>query len=151
MNKTDAKFYICVFAVGIGVFADQVDNAALVEDLGYGLRLFKNQLEDSEAIQDVIEKVAHRNSSYARQASRFSEMWKSQMRISARDEATFWIESLLKYGNLDHLRLQDYHLNLIQYFSIDVIFMILTLLMIVSFCICKLCKLCCFKSKFKTD
>ena len=140
-----------LFTVGIGVFADQVDNAALVEDLGYGLRLFKHQLEDSEAIQGIIEKVAHKNSSYARQASLFSEMWKSQMRLSPRDEATFWIETLLKYGNLDHLRLQDYHLNLIQYFSIDVIFVIFSFLTITFFCLFNLCKHCCFKSKFKTD
>ena len=108
--------------MGVGVFADQVDNAALVEDLGYGLRLFKHQLEDSGAIKEVVEKVAKKNSTYAQQVSRFNQIWRLQIQIqSPKEEATFWIETLARYGHLDHLKIQDFHLTWIQYFSIDVV------------------------------
>ena len=66
--------------------------------------------------------------SYQRQVNRYSDMWRSDDR-SGFDEAIYWIELLIKYGNFDHLQINDRHLNLLQYFSVDVIafyFLILT-------------------------
>ena len=127
--------------MGVGIFADQVDNAALVEDLGYGLRLVKDQLEDSVAIQNIVEKVAQKNSTYAQRVAHFNLMWRSQMAIqSPKEEATFWIEMLAQHGNLNHLQVQDYHLNWIQYFCIDVVLFLIFLicsLIAVFILICK--------------
>ena len=152
-SNTEKHFQSCSFliTVGHGIFADQVDNAALVEDHGYGLRLLKYQLEDPESIKDIIEKVACKNSTFAIQASRFSEMWRSQMKISARDQATFWIESLLKYKDFKHLIVQDYHLYTLQYFSIDVILFLMFSSSFVCICVIFLVKRFCFKTKTKTD
>ena len=50
----------------------------------------------------------------------FSTMWRLSQERSGFDEAIYWIELLLKLGNFDHLKINDHHLNLIQYFCVDV-------------------------------
>ena len=50
----------------------------------------------------------------------FSTMWRLSQERSGFDEAIYWIELLLKLGNFDHLKINDQHLNLIQYFCVDV-------------------------------
>ena len=47
-------------------------------------------------------------------------MWRLSQERSGFDEAIYWIELLLKLGNFDHLKINDHHLNLIQYFCVDV-------------------------------
>ena len=47
-------------------------------------------------------------------------MWKSSQERSGFEEAIYWIELLIKLKNFDHLKINDGHLNLIQYFCIDV-------------------------------
>ena len=37
------------------------------------------------------------------------------------EEAVYWLELLIKYGNLDHLRINDFDLNLVQYLCLDVL------------------------------
>ena len=146
------RFKLFLLTVGVGIFADQVDNAALVEDLGYGLRLFKHQLVDSGAIKEKVEKVAKKNSTYAQQVSQFNQMWRLQMQIqSPKDEATFWIETLARYGHLDHLKVQDFHLNWIQYFSIDVVLVLFFLLSALNIGIIWICKVHLCKAKAKKD
>ena len=41
--------------------------------------------------------------------------------FSPQEEATMWIERLLKFKTLRHLRMEQHDLALWQYFSIDVI------------------------------
>ena len=50
-------------------------------------------------------------------------MWKSSQERSGFEEAIYWIELLIKFKNFDHLKINDGHLNLIQYFCIDVFFL----------------------------
>ena len=138
--------------MGVGIFADQMENAAFVEDLGYGLRLFKQQLVNSSAIKELVEKVATKNSTYAGQISKFSQMWRQQMQIqSPKEEATFWIETLAQHGHFDHLKIQDWHLNWIQYFSIDVIAVLLFLIAVLIIGITWICKIHLCRAKAKKD
>ena len=131
---------------------DQMENAAFVEDLGYGLRLYKYQLVNSSAIKELVEKVATKNSTYAGQISKFSQMWRQQMQVqSPKEEATFWIETLAQHGHFDHLKIQDWHLNWIQYFSIDVIAVLLSLIVVLIIVIIWICKLYLCRAKAKKD
>ena len=45
-------------------------------------------------------------------------MWREER--SGFDEAIYWIELLIKFGNFDHLKIHDQHLNVLQYFCFDV-------------------------------
>ena len=46
-------------------------------------------------------------------------MWRDMGREGF-DEAVYWLELLIKYGSLDHLRINDDSLSLAQYLSLDV-------------------------------
>ena len=58
--------------------------------------------------------------SYQENVEKYSEMWKSSQERSGFEEAIYWIELLIKLKNFDHLKINDGHLNLIQYFCVDV-------------------------------
>ena len=77
--------------------------------------------------------------SYQRQVTRYSDMWRSDQR-SGFDEAIYWIELLIKYGNFDHLQINDRHLNLLQYFSVDVIAFYLLLLTAWAYTTVRVCR-----------
>ena len=47
-------------------------------------------------------------------------MWRDMGREGF-EEAVYWLELLIKYGNLDHLRMNDFDLNLVQYLCLDVL------------------------------
>ena len=47
------------------------------------------------------------------------------------EEAVYWLELLIKYGNLDHLRINDFDLNLVQYLCLDVLAFYLLVLLVV--------------------
>ena len=71
-------------------------------------------------------------------------MWRSDQR-SGFDEAIYWLELLIKYGNFDHLKINDRHLNLLQYFLVDVIAFYLLIFSLITFLATKL-----FVIKLKT-
>ena len=47
------------------------------------------------------------------------------------EEAVFWLELLIEYGNLDHLRINDSDLNLVQYLCLDVLAFYLLIFLVV--------------------
>ena len=51
---------------------------------------------------------------------RMASMWQERP-LSGQEEATVYLESLLKYKHFSHLKIPDNELSLLQYFSIDVI------------------------------
>ena len=57
-------------------------------------------------------------------------MWRDMGREGF-EEAVFWLELLIKYGNLDHLRINDFDLNLVQYLCLDVLAFYLLILLVV--------------------
>ena len=66
-------------------------------------------------------------------------MWRSDER-SGFHEAIYWIELLIKYGNFDHLQINDRHLNLLQYFSVDVIAFYLLLVTALAYLSTTVCR-----------
>lgn len=51
---------------------------------------------------------------------RMASLWRSRSEKPA-DEMAYWVEMLAKYGNMDHLRIEDYDLTLVEYYCLDVI------------------------------
>ena len=66
--------------------------------------------------------------SYRKEVNRIADIWQDQPRQPI-DEATYWLELLIKYKNFDHWKINDFHLNFFQYFSVDVI-----IFLVFSFC-----------------
>ena len=119
--------------VAVGIFADQIDNAALVDDLGVAFRLLKDELNEPRKILFALDQVLS-NASFQEKANHLSAVWQDEL-ISPKVEAIYWIELLLKYGNLRHLKIDDNDLTLFQYFSLDVILFLLGLLILPVFCL----------------
>ena len=61
---------------------------------------------------------------------RFSAMWRDMGREGF-EEAVYWLELLIKYGNLDHLRINDFDLNLVQYLCLDVLAFYLLIFLVI--------------------
>jgi glucuronosyltransferase len=59
-------------------------------------------------------------SRYKSSVNRHADIWRDQP-VTPAEEMRYWLELLVKYKNLDHLRIHDDHLNLLQYLCIDVI------------------------------
>ena len=57
-------------------------------------------------------------------------MWRDMGREGF-EEAIYWLELLIKYGNLDHLRINDFDLNLVQYLCLDVLAFYLLVFLVV--------------------
>ena len=64
-----------------------------------------------------------------------------------RELMAHWIELLAKYRHFDHLQIQDDHLNMIQYFSMDIIGFLLLGIVVVVGALAQL--LCCKGKKMK--
>lgn len=135
------SIYYGVPMIAVGIFADQVDNAAFVEDFGVAVRLSKDDLDDAKLISHALEKICQ-DSTYGQNAHRISSMWRDRL-VSPSNEAIYWIETLVKYGNLRHLRIEDHDLSLWQYFSLDVILFISTLFIFQVIFILTLARHCC--------
>ena len=51
------SIYYGVPLVASGIFADQVDNAAIVEDIGVAIKIDKSELSNSTKIHEAITRV----------------------------------------------------------------------------------------------
>ena len=72
--------------------------------------------------------------SYQQNVEKYSEMWQISQERSGFEEAIYWIELLIKLKNFDHLKINDGHLNLIQYFCIDV-FVLYFVVLLTALCL----------------
>ena len=137
MNGVMESLYHRVPLLCMPIFADQPDNAARLVERGLGLALDRYNLNHhlvTEAITEILQ-----NKSYQRQVNRYSDMWRADER-SGFQEAIYWIELLIKYGNFDHLQINDRHLNLLQYFSVDVIAFYLLILTVLAYLTISVCR-----------
>ncbi len=141
------SIYYGVPMLAVGIFADQVDNAAYVQDLGVAYRLDKSDLTDKLKILKGLNGVLE-DSSYAARVRFLSAMWRDD-NLQTKQVAIGAIEKLLKYGDFSHLRIEDYDLYFWQYFCLDV-FAALALLLIFGpwLCYCCLKKACQFAQKW---
>ena len=118
------------------IFADQPDNAARLVERGLGLALDRYNL-NQDRVTEAIHEILH-DKRYKAKVDRYADMWRADER-SGFDEAIYWLELLMKYGNFDHLKINDRQLNLLQYFSVDVIAFYLLIVSLATFLATKLC------------
>lgn len=55
--------------------------------------------------------------------NRYANLWREPL-LTPVQEATHWVETLAKYGNMEHLIVKDYGLSLFQYFCIEILFIL---------------------------
>ncbi|XP_052378118.1 UDP-glucuronosyltransferase-like isoform X1 [Oncorhynchus keta] len=125
--------------VMLPLFGDQSDNVhrMVVRGVGEVLTLFDIT---SEKLVEALNKVIN-DKSYKEKMLKLSAVHKDRP-IEPLDLAVFWAEFVMRHGGAEHLRPAAHDLNWIQYHSLDVFTLLLTIVLIVVMVTVKCCKVC---------
>ncbi|XP_036814545.1 UDP-glucuronosyltransferase [Oncorhynchus mykiss] len=125
--------------VMLPLFGDQSDNVhrMAVRGVGEVLTLFDIT---SEKLVEALNKVIN-DKSYKEKMLKLSAVHKDRP-IEPLDLAVFWSEFVMRHGGAEHLRPAAHDLNWIQYHSLDVFTLLLTIVLIVVMVTVKCCKVC---------
>ncbi|CAB4066253.1 UGT [Lepeophtheirus salmonis] len=127
MGGIQESVYYGVPMVIIPIFGDQNDNAARIQHYELGLYVVKSRL-NYDNLRFAIHEVLF-NDKYSEKSKFHQSLWKDEF-CSSQEETAYWIELLIKYGHLDHLKIKGVNISLFQYFSLDVILFFLSILFI---------------------
>ncbi|XP_029558810.1 UDP-glucuronosyltransferase-like [Salmo trutta] len=125
--------------VMLPLFGDQSDNVhrMTVRGVGEVLTLFDIT---SDKLVEALNKVIN-DKSYKEKMLKLSAVHKDRP-IEPLDLAVFWSEFVMRHGGAEHLRPAAHDLNWIQYHSLDVFTLLLTIVLIVVMVTVKCCKVC---------
>jgi len=138
MHGVMEAIYHQVPIVGMPIFADQVDVLARLLDRGIAVPLNKRNLK-SDIIYDAITKVLT-DHSYKENMKRISAIMKDSPQ-TAMERAIYWTEYVIRHRGAEHLKTADRHLNLFQYWMLDVFLVLFTIVMAATYLIVKSCKI----------
>ena len=136
-NGVHEALYYGVPLIVIPQFGDQFDWAAMVEHSGVGIQLKPHQVT-SQTIKKSIETIE--SGEYHKKAQKMSQIMK---RAGGVDKAADLVEFYVNVG-YDHLipGPVKYKWSWIQYYNIDVHVTLLCIILIIMYCIVKVCKCC---------
>ena len=149
-NGVHEALYYGVPLIVIPQCCDQLDWAVRVEHSGVGVQLKLHQMT-SQTIKESIETIE--SGKYHEKAQKMSQIMK---RAGGVDKAADLVEFYVNVG-YDHLipGPVKYKWSWIQYYNIDVHVTLLCIILIIMYCIVKVCKCCCrcccLKEKHKKD
>lgn len=154
LNSIIETSYYGIPVVSIPIFADQVFNAKMAENNEFGITVFLSTLTSDSLIKAITE--INETPKYLKNIKEISNMLKMKFKSSySMKKVTYVIDHVIKYGD-KKLKSSAFQLNLIQFFMIDVIFVIfisLSLAILTGiFCTCYFCKRCiCKRFKVKKE
>ncbi|KAM9484267.1 UDP-glucuronosyltransferase-like [Salvelinus alpinus] len=125
--------------VMLPLFAEQGDNVHRMAVRGVGEVLSLFDLT-SEKLVEALNKVIN-DKSYKEKMMKLSAVHKDRP-IEPLDLAVFWSEFVMRHGGAEHLRPAAHDLNWIQYHSLDVFTLLLTIVLVVVIVTVKCCKVC---------
>ena len=148
-NGVHEALYYGVPLIVIPQFGDQAAWAAMVEHSEVGVQLKPHQVT-SQTIKESIETIE--SGEYHKKAQKMSQIMK---RAGGVDKAADLVEFYVNIG-YDHLipGPVKYKWSWIQYYNIDVHVTLLCIILIIMYCIVKVCKCCCrccSKEKLKKE
>ncbi|EPB76819.1 hypothetical protein ANCCEY_04101 [Ancylostoma ceylanicum] len=123
--------------ITIPLFGDQSKNARLAEHHGFGLVLHKGELS-VETLSGALEEITT-NPRYMETAQRLSRMLKLQP-VKPADLLVRWSEFVAEFHTLENLEPAGIRLNFFQYYSLDVIALLLSALLLIIVVVTKLLK-----------
>ena len=106
-------------------FLLQGDILARMEDkgIGKGISKWATTQEIVSAVQEVLQ-----DPKYKQNVAQLSQLMKLGMKQKPMENVIWWLEYLSKSQGAEHLKLSSRHLNFVQYFSLDFIFILLTII-----------------------
>ncbi|XP_073821722.1 UDP-glucosyltransferase 2-like [Musca autumnalis] len=137
---TEAQYH-GVPMLALPVFADQHGNAEKVVKLGYGKQLELISLTEEALRENVLEVL--NNPSYRKNVKEFSQLYRDRP-LSARENAAFWIEYVVRHHGAAHMQSPLVHMNFIESNNLDVYAVLIgvfyVLYRIFSLIFCIVCK-----------
>lgn len=120
---TEAKYH-GVPVLAIPLFAEQSGNAGIIESEGWALQIPFADLNEtifSKTLNEIIS-----NPKYGKRAQELSRLYRDRPEHPL-DKAVFWIEYVIRHNGARHMQSPAIHLNVFQYYMVDVIATILAL------------------------
>lgn len=125
---TEAKYH-GVPILAIPIFGDQFSNAENILNEGWAISLPLREL-DAQTFSNVLDQALF-NATYANVAKHLSALTKDRPEHPL-DRAAFWIEYVIRHNGAKHIRSPAIHLNLLQFYSIDVLAFILVVVWVTA-------------------
>ncbi|XP_068688914.1 UDP-glucuronosyltransferase 2C1-like [Montipora foliosa] len=142
-NSLYESGYHGVPMVGIPLYADQFSNAKKAEDFGFALSVNLKTV-NSEQLAGIIKQVLN-DPRFKNSAMRISKLMQDKPRLPV-ETAADWIEYVLRHGGARHLRAQVFNIPWYQYYLLDVmaflvtvVTLIVTMIVLTCRCFCHLC------------
>ncbi|KAI8498208.1 UDP-glucuronosyltransferase 2A1 [Branchiostoma belcheri] len=114
--------------VGMPLFADQHENIARVVARGMAVTLDIHTVTSEEVYQAITAVIF--NPKYKEKAKRVSTILRDQPQPPM-ERAVWWIEHVIKHGGLPHLRSRATELPFYQYYLLDVLALIVSVLAVI--------------------
>lgn len=126
--------------VVIPLFGDQTFNAKEIEEKMYGISINHKTVTGEEFLEVVNEVLG--NKKYLTNVKLFSELYKDRP-ITAKENAVFWMEYVIRHKGARHLQSPAVHMNFIQLHNLDVIMVVVLVLVLLKVVIWKVFSCCC--------
>lgn len=131
----------------IPLFGDQTFNAKEIEGKMYGISI-NHKTVTKEHFEKVVNEVLE-NRKYLTNVKLFSKVYKDRP-ITAKENAVFWMEYVLRHKGARHLQSPAVHMNIVQLHNMDVIMVVVLVLVLVKIVIWKVCSFCCCRRNSKS-
>lgn len=123
---TEAKYH-GVPVLGIPLFAEQSGNIDVLVAEGWALKIPFGNLNRtifSESLDEILV-----NPKYKQRAQKLSDLYRDRPEHPL-DKAAFWIEYVIRHNGAKHMQSSAVHLNIIQYYMVDVVAFIIVVLVV---------------------
>ncbi|XP_019631677.1 PREDICTED: UDP-glucuronosyltransferase 2C1-like isoform X2 [Branchiostoma belcheri] len=144
-NSISEAMYHGVPLVGMPLFADQHENIARVVARGMAVTLDIHTVTSEEVYQAITAVIF--NPKYKEKAKRVSTILRDQPQPPM-ERAVWWIEHVIKHGGLPHLRSRATELPFYQYYLLDVLALIVSVLAVILLAGWKCCLCACSRCKW---
>lgn len=134
---TEAKYH-GVPVLGIPLFAEQAGNVGILVSEGWAIKIPFGDLNEtifSESLDEIVG-----NPKYSQKAHQLSGLYRDRPEHPL-DKAAFWIEYVIRHNGARHMQSAAVHLNLLQYYMVDVLSFIFVTLFVVVKVLAVICRL----------
>ncbi|PWA23137.1 hypothetical protein CCH79_00002312 [Gambusia affinis] len=129
-NGVQEAIYFGVPVLGIPLFFDQYDNLLRLQERGAAKILQLHEV-NGHSFESAVKEVLHKDS-YKENIQRLSRLHQDQP-MPPMDQATFWIEYVIRHKGAPHLRTEAYRMPWYSYHCLDVLLILMTSVAVVLY------------------
>ena len=133
--------------VGVPIFGDQVVNVKEAVNKKVGVKLEWHGMTEESLEQAVLEVLS--NPQYQSSVDLLSDLIMDQPQHPL-ERAVWWLEYLLRHPHNTNMKPHTHNLSWVQYFLLDVIFVVLSTILFLIFVLVKLVRCCCCGNRNKS-